>query len=95
MRPGLVFIGLFAVLILTYALLQDTLGSVPIFLLQATIVAVLLAAATWFRYRRTTGGWSLGRSDTLANDTESSNEAEPAAGSPADKESEAEMPRAS
>ena len=92
MRPGLVFIGLFAVLILIYALLRDTLGSVPTFLLQAAIVAILLAAATWFRRRRANGGWSLWPNDALANDNESSDGAGPATER---SDEEAEVPRAS
>jgi hypothetical protein len=49
MRPGLVFVGLFAVLIAVYALLQDSLGSTATFLLQAAIVVVILAGAIWYR----------------------------------------------
>ena len=49
MRPGLVFIGLFAMLIAVYALLSDSIGAGPTFLLQAVIVVVLLIAALWLR----------------------------------------------
>ena len=57
MRPGLVFVGLFAILIGFYVLLQDSLGSLAIFLLQAALVFVVLAGATWFRYAKRRGGW--------------------------------------
>ena len=53
MRPGVIFVGLFAVLIAVYAFLASTLGTVLTFLLQAAIVLVLLAAAVWFRKLRT------------------------------------------
>ena len=52
MRPGFVFVGLFAALITTYVLLEGRVGSWMTFTLQAVIVIVLLAAATWFRRRR-------------------------------------------
>jgi len=57
MRPGLVFVGLFAILIGLYLLLQDTLGSLSTFLLQAALVLVVLAGATWFRYVKRRSGW--------------------------------------
>jgi O-antigen ligase len=57
MRPGLVFVGLFAVLILVYVLLLDSLGTLGTFLLQAAIVLVVLAGATWFRYAKHRTGW--------------------------------------
>jgi L-lactate permease len=57
MRPGVVFVGLFALLITVYALLASTLGTVLTFLLQAAIVLVLLAAAVWFRRFRTAQVW--------------------------------------
>ena len=64
MRPGLVFVGLFAILILLYVLLQDSLGSLGIFLLQAALVFVVLAGATWFRYaKHRTGGLFFGGDD--------------------------------
>ena len=53
MRPGVIFVGLFALLIAVYALLASTLGTILTFLLQAAIVLVLLAAAIWFRRLRT------------------------------------------
>ena len=49
MRPGFVFVGLFAVLTATYVLLDGTLSSWMTFALQAVIVVVLLAAATCYR----------------------------------------------
>jgi hypothetical protein len=57
MRPGLVFVGLFAILIGLFVLLQDSLGSLSIFLLQAALVFVVLAGATWFRYAKRRRGW--------------------------------------
>ncbi|MEX2599397.1 MAG: hypothetical protein WD533_07045 [Dehalococcoidia bacterium] len=51
MRPGLVFVGLFALLIGIYAVLADTLGTLPTFLLQAVIVVVILTGAIWLRSR--------------------------------------------
>ena len=49
MRPGFVFVGLFAVLTATYVLLDGTISSWMTFALQAVIVVVLLAAATCYR----------------------------------------------
>ncbi|MCE2469837.1 MAG: hypothetical protein J4F32_04880 [Dehalococcoidia bacterium] len=43
MRPGLVFLGLFAALMLLYLLLSGVIGAGPTFLLQGVLVAVLLA----------------------------------------------------
>lgn len=57
MRPGLVFIGLFAVLVFVYILLIDSLGTLGTFLLQAALVAVVLGGATWFRYTKRRSGW--------------------------------------
>ncbi len=57
MRPGLLFVGLFAVLIFTYVLLIDSLGTLGKFLLQAALVILLLAGATWFRYAKRRSGW--------------------------------------
>ena len=54
MRPGFVFVSLFVVLIAIYALLSDTLGSTLTFILQAALVLLLLAAATWYRRSRKT-----------------------------------------
>jgi len=59
MRPGLVFIGLFAVLIGVYLLLEGTLGSLATLLLQGAIVVVILAAATWYRQLHTDPGVEL------------------------------------
>ncbi len=52
MRPGLVFICLFTVLISIYVLLLESLGTLGTLLLQAAIVFVVLAGAIWFRYTR-------------------------------------------
>jgi hypothetical protein len=57
MRPGLVFVGLFVVLILIYLLLLDSLGTLGTFVLQAAIVLVVLVGATWFRYAKSRKGW--------------------------------------
>ena len=52
MRPGIVFVVLFAFLIGLYLLLAGTLGTVPTFLLQASIVLMIIGAARWFRRAR-------------------------------------------
>ncbi len=59
MRPGLLFIGLFGLLIGVYLLLAETLGHVLTFLLQAAIVIALIVAVTWFRKQRHLQRWSL------------------------------------
>ena len=59
MRPGLAFVGLFVVLLVIYALLADTLGSVQTFVLQAGIVLMLIGIARWFRRSRSQGRWPL------------------------------------
>lgn len=51
MRPGLVFIGLFALLMVVYFSLQSTLGTVTTTLLQVGIVLTLLGSALWLRKR--------------------------------------------
>ncbi len=51
MRPGFVFIGLFALLMAVYFSLQSTLGSVTTIVLQAAIVLALLGSAVWLRKR--------------------------------------------
>ena len=56
MRPGIVFVVLFAVLIGLYLLLADTLGTVPTFLLQAGIVLMIIGAARWLRRARQQSG---------------------------------------
>jgi hypothetical protein len=66
MRPSLVFIGLFAVLILVYILLIDSLGTLGTFLLQAALVAVVLAGAIWFRYAKRRSGWLFFGDDETA-----------------------------
>lgn len=57
MRPGLAFVGLFAVLLVTYVTLRDSLGTLPTFLLQLGIVIAVLAAASWYRYSKHRKGW--------------------------------------
>lgn len=77
MRPGLVFVGLFAILIGLYLLLQDTLGSLSTFLLQAALVLVVLAGATWFRYTKRRSGWLFLGDDTASDDASAPVDADP------------------
>ena len=49
MRPGLVFIGLFALLMVVYFSFQSMLGTVTTIVLQAAIVLALLGSALWLR----------------------------------------------
>ena len=51
MRPGLVFVGLFALLMVVYFSLQSTLGTVTTTVLQVGIVLTLLGSALWLRKR--------------------------------------------
>ena len=51
MRPGLVFVGLFAALMLLYFALSGVIGSGPTFVLQGVLVAALLAVALRLRRR--------------------------------------------
>lgn len=51
MRPGFVFIGLFALLMVVYFSFQSTLGTVTTIVLQAAIVLALLGSALWLRKR--------------------------------------------
>lgn len=51
MRPGLVFIGLFALLMVVYFSFQSTLGTVTTVVLQTAIVLALLGSALWLRKR--------------------------------------------
>jgi drug/metabolite transporter (DMT)-like permease len=51
MRPGLVFIGLFALLMAVYFSLQSTLGAITTIVLQAAIVLAILGSAVWLRKR--------------------------------------------
>ena len=106
MRPGLVFVGLFAVLIVIYALLQDTLGSTATLLLQSAIVIVILGAAAWFRRVRSRRGWSLFRDEPEAKGPEQAGASDldgdskqasdaTASRSPEQEESAAEVRRAS
>ena len=51
MRPGALFVGLFAALMLLYFLVSGSIGAGPTFLLQGVVVAVLLAAVLRRRRR--------------------------------------------
>ena len=51
MRPGLVFIGLFALLMAVYFSFQSTLGTMATTVLQTAIVLALLGSAVWLRKR--------------------------------------------
>ena len=73
MRPGLVFISLFAVLVLVYALLRDSLGPFVTFLLQAALVVVVLAGAAWFRYVKRPKGWLFFRDEDDDEDDDKRN----------------------
>ena len=77
MRPGLVFVGLFAILIGLYLLLQDTLGSLFTFLLQAALVLVVLAGAAWFRYAKRRSGWLFLGDDSASDDDSTPADADP------------------
>ena len=77
MRPGLVFVGLFAILIVLYLLLQDALGSLSTFLLQAALVLVVLAGATWFRYAKRRNGWLFLGDDSASGDASAPADADP------------------
>ena len=77
MRPGLVFVGLFAILIGLYLLLEDTLGSLSTFLLQAALVLVVLAGATWFRYVKRRSGWLFLGDDSASDDDSAPVDADP------------------
>jgi hypothetical protein len=52
LRPGLVFVSLFAILIAVYVGLSDQLGLLTIFMVQAGIVILILAASIWWRTRK-------------------------------------------
>ncbi len=56
MRPGIVFVGLFALLTALYVLMASSLGNVLTFILQAAIVLALLGAVLWFRKLRSMSG---------------------------------------
>lgn len=49
MRPSLMFIGLFLVLMLIYRGLAGTVGPGATFAIQAVLVVALVAALTWWR----------------------------------------------
>lgn len=63
MRPGLVFIGLFLVLMAFYFLLRDSIGATWTFVLQAALVMVLLGGAVWYRFAKQRSGWFFFRTD--------------------------------
>ena len=52
MPPALLFIGLFALLMLLYWALADTIGAVPTFVVQAALVLALTMGLTWYRQRK-------------------------------------------
>ena len=74
MRPGLVFVGLLAVLLGFYALVADTLGNILTFGLQTAIVVLLLAGSIWFRRSRAGGRWRLFQEEPPTEDTASADE---------------------
>ena len=88
MRPGLLFVGLFAVLILVYVLLIDSLGTLGTFLLQAALVMMLLAGAIWFRYAKRRSGWLFFGDDE-------STEPDSATANPDAEETDSELRKAS
>ena len=49
MRPGFVFIALFALLMAVYFSLESTLGTTMTIALQTAIVLALLGSALWLR----------------------------------------------
>lgn len=51
MRPGFVFIGLFALLMVVYFGFQNALGTVMTIVLQTAIVLALLGSVLWLRKR--------------------------------------------
>lgn len=51
MRPGLIFVGLFALLMAVYFAAVGTLGTLPTFALQAAIVVGLVIALSVYRRR--------------------------------------------
>lgn len=71
MRPGLVFVGLFAVLMVVYFLLKDSLGVLPTFFLQAAIVIVILVGAVWYRFAGKRKAWFFFRVEDDDDDDES------------------------
>ena len=70
MRPGLVFVALFAVLTTMYVLLIDSLGSLSTFILQASLILLVLVIALRFRYTRNRNYWLLFRDEQESNDNE-------------------------
>lgn len=52
MRPGIVFIALFVLLMAVYVAAADTLGRPVTFALQTAIVLALLGGALWLRRLR-------------------------------------------
>ena len=56
MRPGLVWVGLFTILLIIYMTLRDSIGTLLTFLLQLAIVLAVLAGASWYRYSNSPKG---------------------------------------
>ncbi len=84
MRPGLVFVGLFAILLVTYVMVRDSLGTLPTFLLQLGIVLAVLGGAGWYRYSKHRKGWFfLGGDD---DDGDASDDQLPSGGGNTDAE---------
>jgi hypothetical protein len=52
MPPALLFIGLFALLMLLYWALAGTIGAVPTFVVQAVLVLALTMGLIWHRQRK-------------------------------------------
>ena len=77
MRPGIVFIVLFIVLVSVYLRLADTLGGPATFALQAGIVLMVIGGARWVRSARSRGGWRL-----FADDSASPEPSDDPAGTP-------------
>lgn len=70
MRPGLVFVGLFTVLTIIYVLLIDSLGSLSTFILQASLILLVLVIALRFRHSRDRNYWLLFRDEPGSKDDE-------------------------
>ena len=51
MRPSLIFLGLFSILMLIYFALSTFVQASHIFLLQLALILVLLVITRWFRHR--------------------------------------------
>ena len=74
MRPGLVWVGLFTILLIIYMTLRDSIGTLLTFLLQLAIVIAVLAGASWYRYSNSPKGgffFSDGSDGSVNRDDES------------------------